>query len=67
MMEIEKFVILGKEVELPGSISTDDVPRWLTILEEVNPSLAAEVEGKEVATRIEGNTLVVYRQDAVYG
>ena len=67
-MDIEKFIVLDKEVVLPNAISQEDaLDRWNSILNEINPELAGSVDGESVGVRVDGNTLVVYRTDAIHG
>ena len=66
---IERIVVFGKEVELPRPIEEDRLTEGqiVSILRDIDPKLAGEVENAEYRTRVEGNTIVLYRIGAVFG
>jgi hypothetical protein len=65
---VEVLIVLGKEVRLPTKASEDEVrSNLINLLRDLDPNLAKELEDVEYSTRIEGEKLVVYRLDAVFG
>ena len=65
---VEVLIVLGKEVRLPTKASEDEVrSNLINLLRDLDPDLAKELEDVEYSTRIEGEKLVVYRLDAVFG
>jgi hypothetical protein len=65
---VEVLIVLGKEVRLPTKASEEEVKsNLINLLRDLDPDLAKELEDVEYSTRIEGEKLVVYRLDAVFG
>lgn len=67
-MAVDRMIVLGREITLPAELEARDVKeKVISILTDLEPDLVTEIEGKPIAIRIEGNTAVVYRTDAVFG
>ena len=65
---VKELVVLGKEIELPQDVSEDEIrSNLLSILRDLDPRLAEDLEATQYSTKIEGKALVVYRVDAVFG
>ncbi len=71
MTKINKMIVLNREVPLPYGVNMDSAnaeSRWLPALWDINPTLAREVEDiAHVSTRITGDTIVIYRDEAYFG
>jgi len=67
-MGVKKLVVLGKEVLLPRELSPEEAEKlFMSILRDVEPEIARELEGAELKARVEGEVLVIYRLSAVFG
>ena len=65
---VRKLLVLGKEIQLSADLSPQDVQKNLiSILRDVDPELAEEVEKSECRVKLEGEVIVVYRLGAVFG
>jgi len=65
---VSKIIALGKEISLPVEISDDEAEKnVMSLIADFDPELAKELENVEYETRIENDTLVVYRSGAVFG
>ena len=65
---VRKIVALGKEIVLPADVPEDVAKeRYLSLLKDVDPEVAEEVEKVEHDVRVEGEVLVIYRLGAVFG
>lgn len=67
-MAVNKLVVLGKEINLPVELSEEEVKsNLISLLRDLDPQLADELENTEYTVRVEQNTAVVYRTGAVFG
>jgi len=64
---VSKLVVLGKEFEIPEMPEEDARKNLLSIVRELDPEVADELENASYAVRTEGEALVVYRTGAVFG
>jgi hypothetical protein len=64
---VNKLVVLGKEFEIPEMSEEDAKANLLSIIRELDPEVANELENTNYAIRVEGEVLVVYRTSAVFG
>ena len=64
---INKLIVLGKEFEIPDMPEDDVKANLLSILRELDPDVANELEKTKYSTRVEGSVLVVYRLSAIFG
>lgn len=65
---VSKLVVLGKEIQLPMDYDENDVVSNLeSFLRDLEPELLQEIKDTEYTTRVEGETLVVYRTGATFG
>lgn len=64
---VNKLIVLGKEFEIPDMSEDDVKANLLSILEELDPAVASELEKIKYSTRVEGSVLVVYRLSAIFG
>jgi len=64
---INKLIVLGKEFEIPDMSEDDVEANLLSILRELDPDVANELEKTKYSTRVEGSVLVVYRLSAIFG
>jgi len=64
---INKLIVLGKEFEIPDMSEDDVKANLLSILRELDPDVANELEKTKYSTRVEGSVLVVYRLSAIFG
>jgi hypothetical protein len=67
MWMVSKLVVLGKEFEIPEMPEEDVRANLLSIVRELDPDVASELENASYAVRVEGEALVVYRTGAVFG
>ena len=68
-MMISKIVVFGREIELPRPMNEDELTesRVISLLRDLDPELAREVENSEHKSRVEGDSLVIYRSSAIFG
>ncbi len=67
-MKVQKLVVLGKEIELPVAMEDAEIQKnIISILGDVNPELAQELEETKYSIRIEGEIAVIYRITAIFG
>ncbi len=64
---VNKLIVLGKEFEIPDMPEDDVKANLLSILRELDPDVANELEKTKYSTRVEGSVLVVYRLSAIFG
>lgn len=64
---VNKLIVLGKEFEIPDMPEDDVKVNLLSILRELDPDVANELEKTKYSTRVEGSVLVVYRLSAIFG
>jgi hypothetical protein len=64
---VNKLIVLGKEFEIPDMPEDDVKANLLSILRELDPDVANELEKTKYSTRVEGSVLVVYRLGAIFG
>jgi len=64
---VNKLIVLGKEFEIPDMPEDDIKANLLSILRELDPDVANELEKTKYSTRVEGSVLVVYRLSAIFG
>ena len=64
---INKLIVLGKEFEIPNMHEDDVKANLLSIIKEVDPNIAEELEKTKYSIRVEGSVLVVYRLGAIFG
>jgi len=67
---IEKIIALGKTIELDVERAEADInskDMILSIVRDLDPETATELESVQFSTRIEDNAIVVYRDSAVMG
>jgi len=65
---VSKLVVLGKEIQLPGDFEEGEIKSNLeSVLRDLEPELLQEIKDTEYTTRVEGETLVVYRTGATFG
>ena len=65
---VKELVVLGKEIELPQDISEEEVSsNLISLVRDLAPEVAQELERTRYTTKVEGNALVVYRLDAIFG
>jgi len=64
---VSKLVVLGKEFEIPEMPEEDARKNLLSIVRELDPEVADELENASYTVRVEGEALVVYRTGAVFG
>lgn len=65
---VSKLVVLGKEIQLPGDFEESEIKDNLeSVLRDLEPELLQEIKDTEYTTRVEGETLVVYRTGATFG
>ena len=67
---INKLLVLGKEIGLPvemDDVEISDKTKFISVLSDLDPELASELEAQEYAIRVEGNAVVAYRTSAVLG
>ena len=65
---VSKLVVLGKEIQLPGDFEEREIKDNLeSVLRDLEPELLQEIKDTEYTTRVEGETLVVYRTGATFG
>jgi hypothetical protein len=61
------MIVLGKEFEIPDMPEEDVKANLLSILREIDPDTANELEKTKYSVRVEGNVLVIYRLSAIFG
>lgn len=67
-MGVKKVLVLGRSISLQEEMEVSDVEGKLaSVLRDIAPEIAKEVERVPVRARIEGATLIVYRIDATFG
>lgn len=64
---VNKLIVLGKEFEIPDMPEDNVKANLLSILRELDPDVANELEKTKYSTRVEGSVLVVYRLSAIFG
>lgn len=64
---VNSIVVLGKEFEIPEMPVEDVKANLLSILRELDPEIANELENTAYDVKVEGDALVVYRLSAVFG
>jgi hypothetical protein len=61
------MIVFGKEFEIPNMPEEGVKANLLSILREIDPDTANELEKTKYSVRVEGNVLVIYRLSAIFG
>jgi len=64
---VNRLVVLGKEFEIPEMPAEEAKANLLSLVRELDPAIAEELENNAYDVRVEGNALVVYRLSAIFG
>jgi len=66
---VSRLVVLGKEIRLPVDVSESELTKdsVLSLLRDLDPESARELENTEYDVRIEGDSAVIYRLGATFG